>query len=554
MNRAFLTASTLAMAIAMPVQANEVTTEEMPNLRVLNDSTTGWVRNFNPWVGGRTNFAYESLVIFSQLDSSDVHPWLASSYELSQDMKMITVNLREGVKWSDGEDFTADDVVFSYTYPTNYPEIDGAGMGSRIEKIVKINDHKVEIHLPEANAFAAEDIIGEGVRMIPKHIWSKIDAPAAFVNENPVGTGPFTEIQRFTPQVYIQCRNPHYWNKDLKINCLEFPQYSSNDAALEMLSKGEIDWAGIFIPDIERTFVSKHPNNKYWFPSNDGVRIAMNYNTKNEAASEAFSNINFRRAMNLSMDREAMIMIGAYGYVEGGNPATNLPKTHWSWRDDQADESWSQLYRYDVKAAKAELEKGGFKDITGDGYVETPSGKPLTFRIQAPSGWSDWVNNVGIAVEGLRMAGINANIITPEVNAYAQNWANNDFEATMAAGTIQSSAWRFYDQTMHSRYADTGIWWSTSMHNYTSDDLDSLIESLGKTRDVEKQKELGAQIERIYAEQAVQVPLYYNGVWYVYNDARFEGWASADNPFVMPAPFEGMDRLIHLMNLKPRVQ
>ncbi|MDR9827196.1 ABC transporter substrate-binding protein [Vibrio sp. FNV 38] len=544
----------LALATTIQVQANEAVTPDIPNLKVLVDSTTSWVRNFNPWIGGRSDFVHESLVIFSQLDSSKVHPWLATGYELSDDLKVITVDLREGVKWSDGAKFTADDVVFSYTYPTLHPEIDGAGMSTRIDKVEKINDLQVKIHLTEANAFAAEDIIGGGVKMIPKHIWEKIESPAAHVNENPVGTGPFTEITRFTPQVYVQCRNPNYWNEDLAVECLEFPQYSSNDAALEMLAKGDIDWAGIFIPDIERTFVAKHPNNKYWFPSNDGVRIAINYETKNEAAKEAFSNINFRRAMNLAMDRDAMIMIGAYGYVEGGNPASNLPKTHWSWRDDAADQTWDKIYRYDIKAAKQELVDGGFRDINGDGYVETPEGQPLTFRIQVPSGWSDWVNNTAIAVEGLRMIGINANIITPEVNSYAQNWANNDFEATMAAGSIQSSAWRFYDQTMHSRYANTGIWWSTSMHNYTSDDLDNLIETLAKTRDIDEQRAIGGQIERIYAEQAVQVPLYYNGAWYVYNDARFEGWATEENPFVHPSPFEGMDRLVHLMSLKPKVQ
>ncbi|MGR5543115.1 ABC transporter substrate-binding protein, partial [Vibrio campbellii] len=82
----------------------------------------------------------------------------------------------------------------------------------------------------------------------------------------------FTEIERFTPQVYIQCKNEHYWNEELALSCLEFPQYSSNDAALEMMGKGETDWNGIFVPDIERLFVNAAEGNKYWFPSGDGVR------------------------------------------------------------------------------------------------------------------------------------------------------------------------------------------------------------------------------------------------------------------------------------------
>jgi len=548
MKKTLLVASLLS--IASTVSVAEV--NDQPNLTVLAESSTGWVRNFNPWIGGRSDWAYESLVVFDILNNDKVHYWLATGFELSENLKELTVKLREGVKWSDGEGFSADDVVFTFDYAKAHPEIDKAGLSGSVASIEKIDDYTVKITLKKANAFAATEVLGENVRIVPKHVWSKIDNPSGQVNENPVGTGPFTEIKRFTPQVYVQCRNPNYWNEALKVNCLEFPQYFSNDAALEMLANGKVDWAGIFVPDIERTYTSKNPHNKYWFPSNSAVKISFNYDTKNENAGKAFKNIEFRKAVNLVMDRQAMINIGVYGYVKGGNPASALPKGLWNWRDAAADKTWSEYYQYDLKKAKKVLQGAGFKDVDGDGFVENPDGSEFEFSLQVPSGWTDYVNNAAIAVEGLRAVGINSRVITPEVNVYAENWKSDDFEANFGSGGLKPSVWRFYDYTMHSRYANTGMWWSTSLHNYKNQELDGLIDELALTLDVAKQREITAQIEATYADNVVQVPLYNNGVWYLYNDSRFEGWASEDNQIIFPAPYEGMSRIVHLMHLKPK--
>ncbi|MGR5285309.1 ABC transporter substrate-binding protein [Vibrio maritimus] len=525
---------------------------QIPNLKVLSESSTGWVENFNPWIGGRTNWVYEPLVIFDPLNSENVYFWLAESYTMSEDMKSLVVKLREGVQWSDGEPFTADDVIFTYDYSKQHPEIDTSGIGERVTSADQLDQYTVRFNMREPNAFAAYDVLGDNFLIVPKHIWSNIEQPAKEINKKPVGTGPFTEITRFTPQVYIQCKNKYYWNDDLSINCLEFPQYSTNDAALEMLSKGQVDWAGVFIPDIERTYSSKNPNNKYWFPSADGVRLTFNFDTENESARRAFNNVEFRKAVNLAMDRDAMIYIGAYGYVVGGNSASNLPMGLTNWKDEKAEKVWSKFYDYDLKRAQKILNDAGFVDTTGNGYVNHKDGTEIKFRIQVPSGWSDWINVATIAVEGLRNIGIDVTIVTPEANAYAQNWADNNFEAQIAAGSVQPSIWKFYDYTMHSNYSHNNLWWSTGMHNYKSNELDSMIDELSQTLDTKHQSDLVAKIEMYNAENVLNVPLYYSGVWYEYNDSRFDGFASEENPFIFPAPFGGLYRLVHVTHIKPK--
>ncbi|MFA0698636.1 ABC transporter substrate-binding protein, partial [Vibrio sp. 10N.222.49.C9] len=81
------------------------------------------------------------------------------------------------------------------------------------------------------------------------------------------------------------------------------------------------------------------------------------------------------------------------------------------------------------------------------------------------------------------------------------------FDVTFGGGSNASSGWKFYDYTMHSRFAKSGQWWSSTMTNYENAELDSWIEELSTTIDPEKQREISSHIERIYAENAIQVPL-----------------------------------------------
>ena len=79
------------------------------------------------------------------------------------------------------------------------------------------------------------------------------DRPATFTNPNPVGSGPFTRITRFTTQDYVLSKNPKYWQagKPL-INCLEYVQAASNDAALALIQSGQVDWTHNFVPNVDR--------------------------------------------------------------------------------------------------------------------------------------------------------------------------------------------------------------------------------------------------------------------------------------------------------------
>ena len=550
-----------AMVLTAGGQPEEASSAEDDSVRitVIGEFTTAWVRNFNPYITNARHasrgFGYEYLVVFNEMDNMTMIPWLAEDVSIADDLQTITIKLRRGIKWSDGEDFDADDVLFTYKdYPQSHPEIDRGGLwgeDGRLRSVSAIDDYTLEMVLSEKNAFALSSLLQSAI--IPRHIWEDIEDPATAVIENLVATGPLTEVVQFGPQLFIMGRNPYYWKADeLKIDQMAWPQYNSNEGAYDALKSGKIDWAFVFIPDIENVYVDGNPDNRYWFPSNDGVRITLNFKSKNQNNRKAFSSIHFRRAFSLAMDRRSMMEIGAYGYVKGGNPATGLPPSLWGWRSEEADALWSEYYRYDLDAARAQLAEGGFADVDGDGFVENPDGTPIQFNIQVPSGWTDWVNNDQIAVEGLRKIGINAGVSTPEVSSYIAAWQPGDFDAMFAGNGRRPSIWGFYDHTMHSHYHDTPLGWSSNLTRYENSRLDDLIDEMKFTSDVNRQREIANEIEILYASEVVHIPLYYNGLWHLYSTARFEGWATEDDPFINPAVGSHDNKMIHLLRLRPR--
>jgi len=252
-----IAASAMVLALVTPALAENI-------LTVSSEEATTWVRNFNPFSQSTQrattpDFIYEPLVIFNRLKGNEPNFRLAESFQLADDLKSITFTLRDGLKWSDGQPLTADDVIFTYDYIKKFPALDFISVWGLLDSVDKVDDRTVKFTLKQPNSLIANTLVG--MPIVPQHIWKDVADPVTFANETPVGSGPMTEIRRFTPQVYEQCRNPNYWDaKDLAVDCLRLPQIAGNDQALAALADGTLDWATSFIPDIDNTFVPRIPS------------------------------------------------------------------------------------------------------------------------------------------------------------------------------------------------------------------------------------------------------------------------------------------------------
>jgi len=114
--------------------------------------------------------------------------------------------------------------------------------------------------------------------VVPEHIWKDVSDPLTWTNDNPVATGPFTEVTKFESQIYVIEKNPYYWQEGKPaFQGIRFPAYADNDAANLALVNGDLDWAGNFVPDIENTYVAKNSeNNHYYFVGGDGISLLIN--------------------------------------------------------------------------------------------------------------------------------------------------------------------------------------------------------------------------------------------------------------------------------------
>ena len=302
---------------------------------------TAWVENYNPYnmttrLPSVQDFMYEPLIVFNAMQNGEPNFRLATEYTFADDLKSVTIKLRPGVKWSDGEAFDAADVKFTFDMIKEHKALDLRAIWDQIAGFEVVDDHTVRFDLNDVNTGIVFQLAQ--VYIVPEHIWSKVEDPVTFTNLKPVGTGPLTEVTRFTAQEYIQCRNPNYWdNATLKVDCMRFPQIANNDQALAIAATGELDWFGSFLPDIEKTYVAQDPDNhKYWFPAGSMVYFALNFETKNEANKKAFNDINFRHAFSMAMDRQAMVDIAGYGYPTINEYPSGLGRAFHSWNNPKS--------------------------------------------------------------------------------------------------------------------------------------------------------------------------------------------------------------------------
>ncbi|MBB1315039.1 MULTISPECIES: ABC transporter substrate-binding protein [Aliivibrio] len=524
-------------------------------LTIVPDFYPTMIQNFNPYLATNlrttTDFVYEPLVIFNEMHGNEPVMRLAEDFRMSDDLMSVTFDIRKGVKWSDGEKFTADDVIYSYQLLKDKPELDQRGINKWVTKVERLNEYQVKFTLSEANSNVPYEI--SLVPVVAEHIWSKVENPTTFTNENPVGTGPFTEIDTFTPQLYIQCRNPNYWdNANLDVDCLRVPQIANNDQLLGKIVNSELDWTSSFIPDIDRTYASASPNHQYWYPPSGTQALMVNFKNPDAAKNEALTNVEFRRAMGMALDRQTIIDIAFYGGGTVNDFASGLGYAFEAWSDETIHNKYKKFNTYNVEGAKKQLADAGFKDVNGDGYVDTPSGKPFELLIQSPNGWTDFNNTVQLAVEQLDEVGIKTKARTPEFAVYNQAMLEGTYDVAFTNYFHGADPHLYWNSAYNSALQEGDGMPRFAMHYFKDAKLDALLDSFYKTADKEEQIEIAHGIQKIIAENQVTLPILSGAYMYQYNTQRFTGWWNEKNPKGRPNIWAGIpERLLHVLDLKP---
>lgn len=330
---------------------------------------------------------YEGLVIENPL-TGEIEPALAESWTISEDKLTIIFTLKNDLKWSDGEPLTVDDVVFSYNelylneeIPSNARDSLRIGQSKALPIVEKVNDTQVKFTIPEPFAPFLEST---GLSILPKHILAEKvttkggDGKPIFLSfwgvdtppDQLVVNGAYKLKNYATSQRIIFTKNPYYWQKDEQGNSLPYIEevvweiVESTDTSIVQFRSGGLDSIGV-TPEYF-SLLKREENRGDFTIFNGGAAYGLTFISFNlnqglrdgkplvdPIKSKWFNNINFRRSIAHSINRERMIN----NIYRGLGEVQNSPISVQSPFYDPTVIS----YDYNPELAKELLLKEGFK-------------------------------------------------------------------------------------------------------------------------------------------------------------------------------------------------
>ena len=517
-----------------------------------------FVKNFNPFTGSTLPSGaivkgafYEPLIVTTPAGGGHQYPWLARSWKWSNGNKTLTLQIASGVTWSDGKPLTAADVVYTLTAGKQNKVLDQLGLyrpGTNVVS-VKRKGSSVVINLKTPDSqFVAANL--NTIFVVPQHVWSKVADPATFTNPKPIGSGPFTQIARFTTQDYVLNKNPHYWVPGApKLPCVEYVQASSNDAALLLIQSGQADWTHNFVPNVDSAYVAKDKQHYHAFYATTAYPQGLMLDT----TQYPYSLTVLRKAISMAIDRNTVSKLGEYGYAPPTD-AVGLSGLFPSWVTDPTVKAQAkQLATYNPAAAKKLLTDNGFT-YKGSQLID-PKGNPVELSPHVISGWSDWVASLQIITKNLRDIGIDSQTkLEPDWNSWYPNAAATKFPTLLWQVASQASPYGFFFAMMDQNAfipsgqdaTLTGNW----IH-YQNAQATALLNKWKVTLDLPAQKKIATQLQQLWLNELPMVPLFIGPRWSTYSTKYFHGFTSPKNFYGDPIFTQFPDNVLSLTRISP---
>jgi peptide/nickel transport system substrate-binding protein len=529
-----------------------------PCLVMTGAGDPAFTKNFNPFTATGLptgqfvrGAVYEGLTVSPEGGKPTV-PWLARSWKWSNGNKTLTLQLTKGVKWSDGKALTSTDVVYSLTAGRQNKAMDTIGLTrpeTNIASVKTKGTYAVVINLktPDSQFIGATL---NGAFVIPRHIWSKVADPTTFTNPNPVGSGPFTRITRFTSQDYVLSKNLKYWQKGKPlINCLEYVQASSNDAALALAQSGAVDWTHNFVPNVDKAYTSKDPAHFHAFYATTAYPVSLVFDNN----QYPYSIVAFRHALSQAIDRNTVSKLGEYGYAPPTD-AIGLNGLFPKWVADPTVKARAKaMAAYSPTAAKKLLTDAGFT-YKGNKLYD-PKGNVVSLDIHVISGWSDWVASNQIITKNLQDIGIDSNVkLEPDWGSWFPNAFATKNPTLLWQNGSQASPYGYFNANLSQNSlvpsgqdaSTTGNWSHTANASATD-----LLNQWKVTLDPKKQQAIATKLETIFLDTMPIVPLFIGPRWSTYSTKYFHCFNSPKNFYGDPIFSTYPDNLLSFTRICP---
>jgi len=294
-------------------------------------------------------------------------PWLVTDWEVSDDQLTYTFNLRDDVRFHDGEPLTAEDAKFSIEAlidPYNSSVL--LGRLNVITGVEVLDTYTFQVVLEQPYAPLITFLANTGAQILPKHLLEGEDLLATDFLNNPVGTGPFKFKEWAGGDHMTLVANEDYFLGRPRLDSVVFRIVPDSASLVAALKTGEVDISGIGARDIPQVQGDPHLQ-VIEMPSDCFYTIGANL------SQERFQDKRVRQAIMYSLPREQMVaeLLEGHGYVTD----SYILRHSWAYNPDT-----QPVYRQNLEKAKELLAEAGWVDTDGDGVVEK-DGEPFKFSL-----------------------------------------------------------------------------------------------------------------------------------------------------------------------------
>jgi peptide/nickel transport system substrate-binding protein len=482
-------------------------------LTVLIDNDEGPITpaNFNTFIGfWLVGWVYDSLYI--RTPELEPIPSLATSATASEDGLTWTVTLREGVKWHDGEDFTVNDVIFSYNF------LIAAGRANNLAAINTMEpngDYGLTINLKEPQPFFLNEGLA-GTFILQEHIWKDQTPVSGELSQfqGMVGTGAYKLVEVEPGQFYRFESNPDYFRGEPVVPEIIAKIVKDRTQQFNQLRAGEAD---AVLSSVPPAFVEE-------LQSNADIELAQgsdffNYIFYTNGSREPFSDPAVRQAIAKAIDTKTLVDVVLLGQ------GVELPL---NWYHPDLAWSVNIPHVYDPEAASAELEAAGLVDSDGDGIREL-NGTNTDFAIlcdvnnpvevRATELITGFLNDVGLgAHQNCLDIDSSVALIWPNFVAVAEPDYDMGIWGWSSGPQFQRGFVRFLTNC---EFGTVGWGNLTGICDPT---LDDLVSQLVSNTDPSKTEDISKQLQERIAENLPFIPLMSPGGNFAYRPAAYDGW------------------------------
>jgi len=413
---------------------------------------------------------------------------LAESWQVTQEGRLITFQLRRNVLWHDGEPFTSQDVLFTYKKLRD-PDVKtpyGADF-ELVQEVTAPDDHTVRIFYREPFAPALESW---SMGIIPHHIFQTGDFNSHPANRHPIGTGPYKFLEWRTDEQIVLEPNLNYFEGRPYLQRYLYRIIPDQSVQFLHLRQASVDAMGL-TPDQYYAYPEFFTHyNKFRYPAFAYTYLGLNLK------NPLFKNQKVRKAIAHAINKK-MIIQGVLRNL--GRAATGpFPPSSWAYDESLKD------YEYSPSIAKELLKEAGWSDIDGDGVLDKGKQR-FQFTIVTNQGNKLREQTATIIQQQLKQVGLKVDIRILEWSSFIHNFIDKRaFEATILGWRLSRDPDQY--TIWHSGQTEEGQY---NFVSYANPEVDRLLDRGRRIFNLEERKVIYQKIHRILFNDLPYVFLYY---------------------------------------------